>query len=197
MFPWLTVTCLSIIFLVNPARANQEQAVSANPNLSVIGRAPDFSLFDLTGKPVALSEYQGRVVLLAFIFTTCPGVCPMISRQMSLLQSELKQARLFGTKVNMLSITVDPETDTAEVLGKYATTFNADERGWRFLRESRGKLKPVLKAYDEWTRLLPKGEIDHPARVYLIDQRGHMREIYSLAFFSEKQALLDIKALLR
>ena len=76
------------------------------------------------------------------------------------------------------------------------TTFNADERGWRFLRESPGKLKSVLKAYDEWTKLLPKGEIDHPARVYLIDQRGNTREIYSLAFFSEKQALLDIKALL-
>lgn len=197
MFPWLTATCLSIIFLVNPALADQDQAVSANPNLSVIGRAPDFNLFDLTGKPATLSEYQGRVVLLAFVFTTCPGVCPMISRQMSLLQSELKQAGLFGTKVNMLSVTVDPETDTAEVLGKYATTFNADERGWRFLRESPAKLKSVLKAYDEWTKLLPKGELDHPARVYLIDQRGNMREIYSLAFFSEKQALLDIKALLR
>lgn len=42
----------------------------------------------------------------------------------------------------------------------------------------------------------PKGELDHPARVYLIDQRGNIREIYSLAFFNEKQALIDIKALL-
>jgi cytochrome oxidase Cu insertion factor (SCO1/SenC/PrrC family) len=54
----------------------------------------------------------------------------------------------------------------------------------------------VLKAYDEWTKLLPKGEIDHPARVYLIDRTGNIREIYSLAFFNEKQALLDMKALL-
>jgi cytochrome oxidase Cu insertion factor (SCO1/SenC/PrrC family) len=51
----------------------------------------------------------------------------------------------------------------------------------------------VLKAYDEWTKLLPKGELDHPARVYLIDQKGNIREIYSLAFFNEKQALIDIR----
>lgn len=57
-------------------------------------------------------------------------------------------------------------------------------------RESPEKTKPVLKAYDEWTKLLPKGELDHPARVYMIDQRGNIREIHSLAFFNEKQALL-------
>jgi len=54
----------------------------------------------------------------------------------------------------------------------------------------------VLKAYDEWTKLLPKGELDHPARVYLIDQSGNIREIYSLAFFNDQQALLDMRKLL-
>jgi cytochrome oxidase Cu insertion factor (SCO1/SenC/PrrC family) len=63
-------------------------------------------------------------------------------------------------------------------------------------RESPENLTPVLKAYDEWTKLLPTSEIDHPARVYLIDRPGDIREIYSLAFFNEKQALLDMKALL-
>ena len=173
-----------------------EQAVSANPTLSVIAQAPDFTLSDPAGKPVTLSEYQGKVVLLAFVFTTCKGVCPLISMQMAALQAGLKREGLFGTKVNMLSVTVDPNTDTAEVLAKYAAKFNAEGIGWHFLRESPEKLDPVLKSYDEWTKLLPKGDLDHPARVYLIDQQGNMREIYSLAFFNEQQALLDIKALL-
>ncbi len=55
----------------------------------------------------------------------------------------------------------------------------------------------MIKAYDEWTKLLPKGELDHPARVYLIDQSGNIREVYSLAFFNEEQAKLDTLALLR
>lgn len=177
------------------AKAASEDAVSANPSLSLIARAPDFTLLDPTGKPVRLADYQGRVVLLAFVFTTCQGVCPLISKQMAALQNGLKQERLFGAKASLLSVTVDPETDTAPVLIEYAKTYGADPAGWRFLRESPEKTKPVLKAYDEWTKLLPKGELDHPARVYLIDRKGNIREIYSLAFFNERQALIDMRKL--
>ncbi|HEU5282345.1 MAG TPA: SCO family protein [Burkholderiales bacterium] len=185
-----------------PAYAAQDQAVSANPTLSVIGRAPDFALKDPGGDTVRLAAYRGRVVLLAFVFTTCPGVCPVISQQMAGLQARLKRERLFGDKAAMLSVTVDPDTDSAEVLAKYAGSFGADPAGWRFLREDGPKLDPVLKAYDEWTKLLPPGraqekaQLDHPARVYLIDPAGNIREIYSLAFFNDKQALLDMKKLL-
>jgi protein SCO1/2 len=174
-----------------------EPAVSANPSLSVITRAPDFTLRDSNGAQVSLSKYRGRVVLLAFVFTTCHGVCPLISQQMGRLQQALKQEGLFGGKAAMLSVTVDPQHDTAKVLSKYAKTLGADPAGWRFLRDVPSKLEPVLKTYDEWTKLLPKGELDHPARVYLIDQAGNVREIYSLAFFNEKQTLFDMKALLR
>ena len=178
------------------AEALPEPAVSANPALTVIARAPDFALRDTGGSTVRLSDYRGRVVLLAFVFTSCPGVCPLISRQMSALQAGLKEAGLFGKQANLLSVTVDPETDTVKVLAEYAQKFGADPAGWRFLRETPAKTRPVLKAYDEWTNLLPKGELDHPARVYLIDQKGNIREIYSLAFFNEKQALIDMRTLL-
>ena len=178
------------------AEAPQEPVVSENPTLSVIARAPDFVLRDTDGNTVRLSDYRGRVVLLAFVFTTCPGVCPLISRQMSALQAGLKEAGLFGKQANLLSVTVDPETDTAKVLAEYAQKFGADPAGWRFLRETPAKTRPVLKAYDEWTKRFPKGELDHPARVYLLDQKRDIREIYSLAFFNEKQALIDMLTLL-
>ncbi len=185
-----------------PAPGAQDPAISANPTLAVIGRAPEFALKDTGGETVRLAAYRGRVVLLAFVFTTCPGVCPVISQQMAGLQARLKQERLFGSQAAMLSVTVDPDTDTAGVLAKYARTFGADPTGWRFLREDAPRLDPVLKAYDEWTKLLPPargataGQLDHPARVYLIDPAGNIREIYSLAFFNDKQALLDMKKLL-
>src|SRR5512145_3242935 len=142
---------LPLAFLVcatAPAYAAQDQAVSANPTLSIIGRAPDFALKDPAGETVTLAGYRGRVVLLAFVFTTCPGVCPVISQQMAGLQARLKQERLFGSKAAMLSVTVDPGIDTAEVLAGYARTFGADPAGWRFLREDPPRLDPVLKAYD-------------------------------------------------
>jgi protein SCO1/2 len=154
-------------------------------------------LRDLEGRRVRLSDHGGAVRLLAFIFTSCPGVCPLISEQMRALQEELKRAALFPGEVRLLSVTVDPDTDTAAVLAQYASRFRADPAGWLFLRDNAARMKPVLKAYDEWTRLLPAGEIDHPARVFLIDRNSNIREIYSLAFFNEKQAFLDIQALLR
>lgn len=181
---------------VRAAEANLEHAVSERPHLSVIARAPDFVLRDISGETVRLSDYRDRAVLLAFIFTSCPGVCPLISKQMQFVQRELKLAGLFGRRAVMLSMTIDPETDTAPVLAAYASKYEADPAGWRFLRESEEKTRPILRAYDEWTRKLPKGDLDHPARVYLIDPQGNIREIYSLAFFNERQAVIDVMALL-
>jgi protein SCO1 len=193
-------TCAATVACVLAAGfgAAATESVSSNPSLSVIARAPQFTLVDTEGRAVRLSDYRGQVVLLAFIFTTCPGVCPLISTQMSALQAALKADGLFPAKAKLISVTVDPKTDTASVLSRYARTFKADPAGWTFLREEPERLKPVLKAYDEWTRVLPqpKGWLDHPARVYLVDQKGNIREIYSLAFFNEKQALIDMRVLL-
>ena len=94
---------LTLCSAVGPASA-AEQAVSANPTLSVIASAPDFAMRDPSGEQVNLSNYRGRVVLLAFVFTTCPNVCPLISQQMAFLQRELKREGLFGSKTVMLSV---------------------------------------------------------------------------------------------
>src|SRR3970040_476428 len=90
-------------------------------------------------------------------------------------------------RVRLLSITVDPARDSADAL--------SSARGPRCLSRggARAALAPVLAAYDEWTRPVAGGEIEHPARLHLIDAAGRIREIYSLAFFDERQALIDIR----
>jgi cytochrome oxidase Cu insertion factor (SCO1/SenC/PrrC family) len=95
----------------------------------------------------------------------------------------------------LLSVTVDPARDNAAVLARYASALGADPAGWGFLRDTAEALAPVLGAYQEWTKAMPDGEIDHPARVYLIDAGGRIREIYSLSFFDPRQALIDIRTL--
>ena len=165
--------------------------------MGVIRPAPDFALLEPEGRTVHLSDFNGRVVLLSFIYTSCPSACPLITQRIALLRSRLRETGLFPTRVGLLSVTVDPERDTPAVLARYAKAFGADLGGWRFLRESPERLGPVLAAYDEWAKRLPGGEIDHPARLYLIDPRGRIREIYSLSLFDERQAFLDIQALLR
>ena len=170
---------------------------TSTPSLAVIRAAPDFTLRDVDGQPMQLSDLRGHVVLLAFVYTKCPAACPLVTQRMALLQQRLVRARAFPARVNLLSVTVDPERDTPAVLAHYAQAFSADPNGWHFLREEPQRLRPVLAAWDEWTQPLPGGEIDHPARIHLIDARGRVREIYSLALFDERQAFLDIQALLR
>jgi len=171
-------------------------ALSSTPHLPVIRKAPDFTLLDTRGQPVRLAQLQGRTVLLAFIFTQCTSACPMLSYRMGLLQTKLARSGRFPARIAFLSVTVDPERDSAEALAGYARRFDA-RPGWAFLRDQPERLRPVLAAYDEWTRRLPDGDIDHPARLYLIDPIGRIREIYSLAFFDERQALIDIETLER
>jgi protein SCO1/2 len=171
-------------------------ALSEAPHLAVIRNAPDFTLIDAAGQQVRLMDLRGRVVLIAFIYTGCQAACPLLSHRMALLQARLKKAGLSADRVRLLSITVDPERDSAAVLAHYAGKFNAGA-GWHFLRESPERLLPVLTAYDEWSTRLANGELDHPARLHLIDPTGRVREIYSLAFFDERQAFADIVALKR
>jgi protein SCO1/2 len=168
--------------------------VSATPSLAVIKPAPDFALRDTTDRPVRLGDLRGRVVLVSFIYTTCSDSCPLLTRRMALLRERLAAAGLAGA-THFLSVTVDPERDSAERLREYARQMGAVRDGWQFLREEPTRLRPVLALYDEWTRPGAREAIDHPARLYLIDPAGRIREIYSLAFFDERQAFVDIRAL--
>jgi protein SCO1/2 len=177
--------------------AGDSFALSAHPRLAAIAAAPDFALRDSTGALVRLSDLRGQVVLIAFIYTTCTTTCPILGHQMAALQKRLKHEKLLPGRVTLLSVTVDPLRDNPAVLARYASDLGADSPGWRFLRDTAEVLALVLGAYHEWTKTLPDGEIDHPARVYLIDADGRIREIYSLAFFDPRQALIDIRSLLR
>jgi protein SCO1/2 len=179
-----------------PAKAAPAPGLSANAKLSEIRRAPDFALPDVNGRPVRLAQLRGRVVLVAFIYTTCSSACPLLTSQMAQLQRRLIDDGLSPGRAVLLSISVDAERDTPSALAAYARRFDA-RAGWHFLHDSAERLQRVLADYDEWTRRLPDGDLDHPARLHLIDAQGRVREIYSLAFFDERQAYLDISRLLR
>lgn len=163
--------------------------LATTPYMAVIREAPDFALKDVQGRSIRLAALKGKPVLVAFIYTTCAGACPLLSARMSRLQEMLGEARIPAAFV---SVSVDPQRDDAKTLAAYAKRFDA-KPDWHFVRGEPG----MLTAYEEWTERLPSGELDHPARLHLIDAQGRVREIYSLAFFDEEQAFFDIKALHR
>ena len=144
-----------------------------------------------------LADLRGRVALVSFVYTRCLTAWPLLTARLALLQRHAVALPAAERPV-LVSITVDPERDTAERLRQYAERFGADRTSWRFLRDEPSRLTPVLHAWDEWTRRGGgDGELDHPARVYLLDRAGRVREIYGLEFFDQRQAWLDVRALLR
>jgi len=137
--------------------------------------APDFTLIDQDGNPVQLSSLRGKVVLLDFIYTSCPGPCPLLSRKFSQFQKTLGER--VGREVVLLSITVDPQHDTPAVLKEYARRYQADTAGWKFLTGSTQAIITVAYQYGADYYGEPGKEINHLVATYVIDQAGNMVKV--------------------
>ena len=94
----------------------------------IAGPAPDFALVDQFNNPVNMSHFEGKVVVITFIYTNCPDVCPAVTYQMKKLSEELGDG--YNESVVFLSVTVDPERDTPERLASFASNHDAS---WQFL----------------------------------------------------------------
>jgi len=137
--------------------------------------APDFALIDQDGNTMQLSSLRGKVVLLDFIYTSCPGPCPLLSRKFSQFQKTLGER--VGKEVVLLSITVDPQHDTPAVLKEYARRYQADTTGWKFLTGSTQAIITVAYQYGADYYGEPGKEINHLVATYIIDQAGNMVKV--------------------
>ena len=121
------------------------QHASQEPPLPKIAPAPEFALTSQDGAPVTLADFRGKVVAVTFIFTLCTDTCPVLTPMMSFVQDQL--GRDFGAKIAFVSITVDPERDTPEVLKEYAQAFGANLAGWSFLTGAPDGIRDVTRRY--------------------------------------------------
>jgi len=115
------------------AIGSRPQAGSADERplegLKVFGSVPPFSLIERSGLPVTREDLIGKVWIVNFIYTHCPDTCPLQSAQMAKLQAGFADEG----DLRLVSITVDPERDTREVLSEYAKRYGADRDRWLFL----------------------------------------------------------------
>ncbi|MGH6913051.1 MAG: SCO family protein, partial [Geminicoccales bacterium] len=149
----LMLGVLAWLPLAHAHEATQEQ------RLPTIGAAPDFALTSQDGAEVTLGALRGKVVAVTFIYAACPDVCPLLTDKMARVQDDLGAD--FGTKVAFLSITVDPENDTPEVLKAYAEAFDANLAGWSFLTGTPAAVREVAHHYGVAVLRGPDGQVDH------------------------------------
>jgi protein SCO1/2 len=169
---------------------------SAPSPLADIGPAPRTVLVDSSGEPFDLASLKGKVVVVSFVYTTCTGVCPGTTQAMAQVKQALKEARLWGNSVEFVSITLDPVRDTADVLRRYAKLFRADDTAWHFLTGPPEEVRSVIADWGMWVKAGPTGALDHPSRIFLLDPRGHRREIYNLEFLTPRSVVQDVRGLL-
>jgi len=136
--------------------------------------APAFRLTDQAGHPLSLADLRGKLVLLDFVYTRCPGPCPVLTGLHADLQRSLGPQ--LGQRVHFVSITLDPAHDTPEVLAAYARARGADLSNWSFLTGSPDEVAEVVKRYGVGSLRQPDGTIDHLVVTFLIDGEGRIVE---------------------
>jgi protein SCO1/2 len=94
--------------------------------------APDFTLRDADGRSVRLAEFRDKVLVLHFVYTHCPDVCPLHARRIADIQSLVNQANM-KDQVRFITITTDPTRDTPDVMREYGEAHGLDPANWLFL----------------------------------------------------------------
>ncbi len=152
---------------------------------------PDFKLTDQDGKPFQFAAARGKVILVTFVFTTCPDVCPLFTANFAAIQRALDEKEI--KDYLLLTITTDPERDSAKVLKDYAGRFKADFKHWSFLTGTRAELSKVWKTFGVNVTKTDSGQVQHTSFTTLIDRQGKRRVDYYGDKWQEKEVLKDIQ----
>lgn len=166
--------------------------------------APDFALTDFIGRDVKLSGLRGKPVVLTFIYTNCPDVCPIITAK---LNQSLGLLGSDASKVEIVAVTVDPERDTPTRARQYSDQQGIGDR-WHFITGNETQLKPVWEAYGVYQqreKVLSKQQgkphpddgytVAHSAPVYVIDKTGATRLAFGGFEMTPEDLVHDLKLL--
>lgn len=185
-----------------------ELAEVGSYKLPALNDAPDGKVLDENGQQVQLHNmYKGKYTLLSFMYSNCKDVngCPLSSYVFYKIKAAMNKDPLLASNLRLASLSFDPENDSPEVMQLYGNNFKfAGNKGeWRFLTTSSlESLNPVLQAYNQdiQRQMSVNGDqtedISHILRVFLIDPKLKIRNIYSVGFLHPDLLINDVKTLL-
>jgi protein SCO1/2 len=200
---WMTilaVTALAVGYAFpafqQAAAHHSTQNLGSKENVRRVVRipVPDSSLTDHNGNAFRFGGLMGKVVLVTFIYTTCPDLCPLITTAMQSVRKDLDTWERDG--LFFLSITTDPEVDTPPVLKSYGERHGVDFSRWSFLTEDSTKVAPVWKAFGVKVDRKARGLVDHTLLTALVDKKGVVRFVYHGAVPDPGTITRDLRSLL-
>src|SRR5881296_3510333 len=173
--------------------------------LHAIMRAPDGPVLDPDGRRLPLSRFTaGKITLLGFIYTSCADArgCPLAYQVFHTVRHRVSDDPDLRDHVRLVSLSFDPARDTPDVMRRYAAGAAPNGVEWAFLTTERPRtLVPLLDGFGQDVRVeldaygRPAGPLAHVLKVFLIDARGVVREIYTTSYLYPEVILNDIKTL--
>ncbi|MDX1543497.1 MAG: SCO family protein, partial [Christiangramia sp.] len=137
-------------------------------------KAPQFQFVNQDGDTISNADYEGKVYLVEFFFTTCPTICPIMNKNLVEIQDEFEAAEDFG----IASFTIDPMHDTPDVLAEYAENHGIDHPNWNLLTGEREEIyKLANKGFGIYAGESAEaaGGFAHQGMFALIDKDGYIR----------------------
>ncbi len=176
--------------------------------LPAIARVEDHWLLDSNGEKVRmLGLAPGQVALVSLVYTACPAACPAALAVFEQVDRSVAADPALRERVRLVTVSFDPERDRPEQMAELRERF-APRSDWRFLTAATpADIEPVLASFDQDTlRLRVAGEepgaadretplIRHVLKVFLVDDRGDVRNIYSAGLFSRDLVMRDFQTL--
>jgi protein SCO1/2 len=195
------LTLQAIFFAIAPPQpawshdqsaAEQAKGAERREVLIPIG---DFTLTDQASRAFKFQSLRGKVAIVAFAYTTCPDVCPLITAAMRQAQEGLSKEERASTY--LITVTTDPEIDTPQVLAAYAKRYGVDTANWAFLTGDEAALKKVWKNFGVGVKRKARGLIDHTTLTAVVNRSGMMRIAYIGTSPDSKAILQDVRKLLQ
>lgn len=179
----------------NEASFTPKWITSNSAKLKSFHKIPDFSFTNQNGENISQKTFENKIYVTDFFFTTCPGICPLMTKNMNILQQEFKN----DDTVLLLSHSVTPSIDSVAQLKKYALDKNIG-KNWHLVTGDKKEIYDLGREFYFVEEDLgePKGLDDflHTENFVLIDKNKHIRGIYNgLNKNSVNQLIADIKTL--
>jgi protein SCO1/2 len=154
---------------------------------------PSFTLVDQAGTTVTSESLRGQALVVSFVFTMCREACPLITSQLVRAQARARVEKLDG-RVRFLSITLDPATDTPEVLRRYAAAYGIDPTSWHLLTGEPNEVARVIRGF----HLSPVtgDRLVHGSLVLLVDGAGRIAERRTDLELDPDRLLVSLRKLL-
>ena len=153
----------------------------------------DFVLTDQNGEQVRFGKLRGKPVVVNFMYTSCPDVCPLLTASLKILRGHMGPAE--ARDIRFLSITTDPEVDMPAVLKAYSQRHKADAPNWSWLTGDDRELAPVWAGFGVSVKRIAKGLIEHTTLTVVADAKGYMRFAYFGSAPDPDMLLKDLQAL--